>query len=315
MASPINGHGLRFVEPRLKMLRATTVTWVASVPFALVDVFADEPLSGNPLAVVPDADHLREDLLPRIAREFNQAETTFLVASTAAVADHRLRSFTPAGVEVSGVGHNALGAWWWLADAGRLDRFGVWHQQVGTAVLPVEVSPERVSMRQQPARYGASVESEALAAALGVDVSALGAGGLPPAQVVDTGAPHLMVGMRDRATVEAVTPDTAALRALLLGADGQGCYLYALDPAEPDAVAHARFFNPVVGIVEDPATGTAAGPLACLLHRYGIVGDRAVIAQGHHLGRPSRIEVTLDGQTPVVAGRAVLSATGMLRLP
>jgi trans-2,3-dihydro-3-hydroxyanthranilate isomerase len=289
---------------------------VTSVAFALVDVFADEPLSGNPLAVVPDADQLSEHLMPRIAREFNQAETTFLLAPTAAGADHRLRSFTAAGVEVYGAGHNALGAWWWLAEDGRLDRSGVWHQQIGPAVLPVHVSAERVAMSQEPARYGATVEPGSLAAALGVDVATLGAAaGLPAAQVVDTGAAHLMVGLRDREAVEAVAPDTAALRALLLDADGEGCYLYALNPAEPDATAHARFFNPVAGIVEDPATGTAAGPLACLLHRHGLAGDRAVIAQGHHLGRPSRIEVTLDGDTPVVAGRAVVSATGTLRLP
>jgi trans-2,3-dihydro-3-hydroxyanthranilate isomerase len=289
---------------------------VTSVAFALVDVFADEPLSGNPLAVVPDADGIGEDVLPRIAREFNQAETTFLLAPTDPGADHRLRSFTAAGVEVFGAGHNALGAWWWLAESGRLDRFGLWHQQVGPAVLPLHVSRERVAMRQERARYGASVEPEAVAAALGVEVTALGAAaGLPPAQVVDTGAPHLMVGMRDRATVEAVAPDTAALRALLLGAEGEGCYVYALDPVEPDATAHARFFNPVAGIVEDPATGTAAGPLACLLRKHGLAGDRAIIAQGHHLGRPARIEVTLDGDAPTIAGRAVISATGMLRLP
>ncbi|HKT01162.1 MAG TPA: PhzF family phenazine biosynthesis isomerase, partial [Rugosimonospora sp.] len=132
---------------------------------------------------------------------------------------------------------------------------------------------------------------------------------------VDTGAPHAMVCLPDRATVAAAAPDPAALRALLLAAGGEGCYVYALDPAEPGATAHARFFNPVAGIAEDPATGTAAGPLAALLQRHGIVTDRAVIVQGHELGRPSRIEVTLDGQVPVIAGRAVTSATGMLRLP
>jgi PhzF family phenazine biosynthesis protein len=289
---------------------------VTSVAFALVDVFADEPLSGNPLAVVPDADGLDEDVLPRIAREFNQAETTFLMAATAGGADHRLRSFTAGGVEVYGAGHNALGAWWWLAETGRLDRLGRWYQQIGPAVLPVEVTVDRVAMSQERASYGATVEPAQLAAALGVDVAVLGAAdGLPVAQVVGTGAPHLLVGMRDRATVDAVAPDTAALRALLLGADGEGCYLYALDPAEPDTTAHARFFNPVAGIVEDPATGTAAGPLACLLHRYGIAGDRAVVAQGHRLGRPSRIEVALDDDTPTVAGHAVISATGTLNLP
>jgi trans-2,3-dihydro-3-hydroxyanthranilate isomerase len=288
---------------------------VAGTPFALVDVFADEPLSGNPLAVVPDADQVSEDLMRRIAREFNQAETTFLVAPTAAGADHQLRSFTAAGVEVFGAGHNALGAWWWLALAGRLDRLGIWHQQIGAAVLPVEVDRDRIAMRQEPVRYGATVPPEPLAAALGLEISALDTARLPAAQVVDTGAPHLMTGVRDRATLDSVTPDNAALRALLLAADGEGCYVYTVDPAEPDATAYARFFNPVAGIVEDPATGTAAGPLACLLRRHGLGGDHAVIAQGHQLGRPSRIDVTLDGDTPVVAGRAVISAAGTLHLP
>jgi len=289
---------------------------MAAVSFALVDVFADEPLSGNPLAVVPDADHLDEDVMARIAREFNQAETTFLVEPTVAGAEHRLRSFTASGVEVYGAGHNALGAWWWLADSGRLDRSGTWHQQLGDVVLPVEVGPDRIAMRQEPPSFGAEAEPGPLAAALGVGITALGAAAqLPTAQVVHTGAPHLMVGVRDRGTVDAVAPDTAALRALLLAADGEGCYVYSVDPAGADTTAYARFFNPVAGIVEDPATGTAAGPLACLLNRHGVAGDVVVIAQGHRFGRPSRLEVTLDGTTPVLAGRSVVSATGTLRLP
>jgi trans-2,3-dihydro-3-hydroxyanthranilate isomerase len=289
---------------------------MATVSFALVDVFADEPLSGNPLAVVPDADHLDEDVMARIAREFNQAETTFLVEPTMAGAEHRLRSFTASGVEVFGAGHNALGAWFWLADSGRLSRLGVWHQQLGTVVLPVEVGPDRIAMRQEPPTYGASVEPAPLAAALGVGVETLGAAAeLPTAQVVQTGAPHLMVGMRDRHTVDAVSPDTAALRALLLAADGEGCYVYSVDPPGADTTAYARFFNPVAGIVEDPATGTAAGPLACLLHRHGLAASTVVVAQGHRFGRPSRLQVTLDGTTPVLAGRSVISATGTLRLP
>lgn len=295
---------------------------MTKVAFALVDVFSERPLSGNPLAVVPDADHVDETLLPRIAAEFNQSETTFVVAPTIDGAQFRLRSFTPAGVEVFGAGHNALGAWWWLSANDRLDRYGVWHQQLGDVVLPVQVSADRIAMRQEPPRYGNPVEPAPLAAALGVDVAALGAGAalgaaaaLPAAQVVETGAPHLLVGVRDRATVDAVAVDTAALRALLLGAGGEGCYVYALDPAEPGVTAYARFFNPVAGIVEDPATGTAAGPLACLLHRHGVAGETVVVAQGHRAGRPSRLEVRLDGDTPVLSGRAVVSATGTLSLP
>nr|WP_296073221.1 PhzF family phenazine biosynthesis protein [uncultured Actinoplanes sp.] len=287
-----------------------------TVSFALVDVFSDRPLAGNPLAVVPDADHLDDAVMPLIAREFNQSETTFLVAPTMAGAAHRLRSFTPAGVEVFGAGHNALGAWWWLADHDRLDRPGVWQQQLGNVVLPVEVGPGRIAMRQEPARYGEIVDAAPLAAALGVDAGALGAAAeLPVAQVVDTGAAHLMVGVHDRTAVDSASPDTSALRSLLLAAGGEGCYLYSLDPTEPGATAYARFFNPVAGIAEDPATGTAAGPLACLLHRHGAAGETVVITQGHRLGRPSRLEVRLDDVTPVLSGRAVLSATGTLRLP
>jgi trans-2,3-dihydro-3-hydroxyanthranilate isomerase len=281
---------------------------VISVAFALVDVFAEEPLSGNPLAVVPDADDLEEAVLPRIAREFNQAETTFLVRPTVAAADHRLRSFTAGGVEVFGAGHNALGAWSWLAQTGRLAREGRWQQQIGRAVLPVDIDGELVAMRQEPARFGATADPATVGAALGVEVE-----GVP--QVVDTGAGHLMVRVHDRAAVEAVVPDTAALRTVLLGHGGEGCYVYALDPQEPGATAHARFFNPVAGIVEDPATGTAAGPLACLLRKQGLAGDHVIVMQGHHLGRPSRLEITLDGETPVLAGRAVISATGTLRVP
>src|SRR6188474_1422422 len=84
----------------------------------LVDVFADVPLSGNPLAVVEGADGLTDDTMRRIAREFNQAETTFLLKSDRA--DWKLRSFTASGAEVFGAGHNALGSWLWLAESGQL---------------------------------------------------------------------------------------------------------------------------------------------------------------------------------------------------
>lgn len=298
------------------------------VPFALVDVFTDRPLEGNPLALLPDADGLPEALLPRIAREFNQAETTFLLRPTLPGADWRLRSFTAGGVEVFGAGHNALGAWWWLAavtdrlekDGGGVNRR---HQQLGSEVLPVTLTTDdegrtQITMRQEAPRYGAEpADPTELASALGVEPGALGAGaGLPRAQVVSTGSAHLMVGLRDRAAVDGARPDAARLRAMLPGLGGEGVYLYALDPAEADADAHARFFNPVAGITEDPATGTAAGPLACLLHRHGRVhGGRVTVVQGHALGRPSRLGLTFDGDTPLLTGRGALAATGELILP
>jgi trans-2,3-dihydro-3-hydroxyanthranilate isomerase len=91
-----------------------------AVPFSLVDVFTRYALPGNPLSLVSDADGLDEQQMRAIAREFNQSETTFLLHQSLPGATCRLRSFTPTGAEVFGAGHNALGAWWWLAESGRL---------------------------------------------------------------------------------------------------------------------------------------------------------------------------------------------------
>jgi len=106
----------------------------------LIDVFADAPLTGNPLAVVQDADGLSDEQMRRIAGELNQAETTFILQSVRA--DGRLRSFTASGAEVFGAGHNALGAWLWLGehgDLGPLEVARTLHQEIGSEVLPIEL--------------------------------------------------------------------------------------------------------------------------------------------------------------------------------
>jgi hypothetical protein len=112
------------------------------IPFHLVDVFAERPLTGNPLAVVPQADELDDSTMQSVARELKQAETTFLMSSTRKPADWRLRSFTAGGVEVFGAGHNSLGARWWLAESGLLPlaegKTG-FTQEIGDRLLPVEI--------------------------------------------------------------------------------------------------------------------------------------------------------------------------------
>ena len=133
------------------------------LPFHLVDVFAAEPLTGNPLAVVAGGESLPIDLLRRIAREFNQSETTFVMPPTRAEADWRLRSFTAAGAEVFGAGHNALGAWWWLAEAGKLplaQGARTFHQEIGDRVLPVTVG-DHIVMEQEAPEARRQVESVA----------------------------------------------------------------------------------------------------------------------------------------------------------
>jgi trans-2,3-dihydro-3-hydroxyanthranilate isomerase len=295
-----------------------------SVPFVLVDVFADTPLSGNPLAVVADAERLEEPVMPAVAREFNQSETTFVLPPTRPGATWRLRSFTPAGAEVIGAGHNVLGAWWWLATAGRieLDAEGgaALAQEIGDRVLPVEVRgrngrPEAIVIAQAPPEFGRTVtDRNELAGALGFERSAVFDD--VPAQVVSTGAAHLLVPVRDRAVVDGARPDAPRLAAALAHAGGQGCYLYCLDPVDPAAVAYARFFNPTVGIWEDPATGSAAGPLVSRLVAQGVVPDGApvLVEQGHAMGRPSRIRVQVSGERVRIGGAGIVVAKGTLTI-
>ena len=218
-------------------------------PFYLIDVFTTEPFSGNPLAIVSDADELSTELMQRIAGEFNQTETTFLLTPTHPDADWRLRSFTAAGIEVFGVGHNALGAWWWLATSGRL-----------TLDAPTRTFTQEIDGRARP-------KSEPLAA-------------------------------------------------YLRSVGAQGCYLFCLDPLDPDAPAQARFFGPNVGIAEDPATGSAAGPLAAYLVARKVASERrpVIVEQGGAMGRPSRIEVRVSGRGVRVSGNAVLVVEGRLRI-
>jgi trans-2,3-dihydro-3-hydroxyanthranilate isomerase len=299
-------------------------TQQTTLPFHFVDVFAVEPLTGNPLAVVEGGTNLSLDVLRRIAREFNQSETTFLLPPTRSEADWRLRSFTAAGAEVFGAGHNALGAWSWLAHAKRLDLTGgrtLFHQEIGDRVLPVTIlqtarGPSNVVMEQESPRFDRRLEDlAALADALGLTTADV-AVDRAPCQVVFTGAPHLMVPIRNREAVDRIHPKSQALHALLKAVGGEGCYVFSLDPPQPGATAYARFFNPTVGIWEDPATGTAAGPLGAHLLANGLVkrGQTIVIEQGTAMGRTSLIKVEVLADTVKILGGSVVVADGQLFL-
>jgi PhzF family phenazine biosynthesis protein len=288
--------------------------------FFFIDVFADRPLTGNPLALVPDADDLTVPQMQAIAREFNQSETTFLLRPGEEGVDWRLRSFTPAGAEVDGAGHNALGAWLWLADQGLTgDQPAVtMRQRIGAEILAVEIlrvpgEPTRIVMDQGVPELGKQVtDGERLTGALGLEPRHLAPGAI--AQVVSTGVAHLLVPLASREAVDAAVAQSRDLAAILAEAGGEGCYLYTT--AGDGAAAYTRFFNPTVGIAEDPATGTAAGPLAVALIRSGRApADSPVfIEQGHHLGRPSRIRVDVAGDRVRLSGSGLVTAHGELRL-
>lgn len=283
----------------------------------LIDVFADVSLSGNSLAVVEGADGLNDDTMRRIAREFNQAETTFLLKSDRA--DWKLRSFTASGAEVFGAGHNALGAWLWLAHHGQLGAFDAsqtFQQEIGGDVLPItlEIRDGRVHgrMRQAPLRLSPPLSVlDPLAGALGLTPDDFLAH--PAPRAADTGAAHLMVRVRDRQIVDAARPSAEKLVEVLSPAGAEGCYLYAFEGATAHT-AYARFFNPTVGLWEDSATGTAAGPLCAYLGVEGLLaGDELVIEQGSHMGRQSFLRVRLVPDAELT-GAGVVVLRGTLQL-
>ena len=291
--------------------------------FVFVDVFSDRPLEGNPLAVVPDADAIDESTMRRIAREFNQSETTFLLKPKEDDADWHLRSFTAAGHEVTGAGHNALGAWWWLAVSGRLelhDGVTAFRQKIANRVLPLGVvsdggSVRSIMMQQAAPEFGQTVtDARMLADALGLETEEVLSEGRA-AQVVSTGAPHLLIPVRDRSAIDRAKPDAARVLAVLRASGGEGAYLFCRDVARAGSTAHARFFNPTMGISEDAATGTAAGPLGAWLVKEGLVPNGCMrIEQGFTMGRPSLIEIEVGSGGVGISGRGCVSIEGTLRM-
>jgi PhzF family phenazine biosynthesis protein len=193
-------------------------------------------------------------------------------------------------------------------------------QRIASHVLPVDVvfakgAVQSVVMQHAAPRFGKTVNDAALlAAAVGLHANEL----LPEgraAQVVSTGAAHLLIPVLDRSAIERANPDSAKLLSILRASGGEGAYLFCRDVVHSGSAAHARFFNPTVGIVEDAATGTAAGPLAAWLVKNGLESHGVVrIEQGFTMGRPSVISIEVGQEMVSISGRGCVSIEGTLQL-
>jgi trans-2,3-dihydro-3-hydroxyanthranilate isomerase len=232
-----------------------------------------------------------------------------------------MRIFTPAK-EIPFAGHPSVGTAYVMASAGRFplrEPVTRIYQQVGIGTLPLDIEvadgrPGRVIMTQGTPAYGAVLRDwSPIAEALGVDAKILAKSKLP-AQVVSTGLGHLMVPLPDLDTAGRLRPNFAALDALLQSSGALGCFAFCLQATAPDTLAHARMFAPGAGVPEDPATGSAAGPLGAYLAVHGVLSKTQtafVLDQGIEMGRPSRlwVEVTRDAAgmptTVRVGGTAV----------
>ena len=277
-----------------------------------LDVFTSRPLTGNGLAVVHHADGIEDATMLAFARETKLSETTFVQTATEPGADYRNRIWTVVA-ELPFAGHPSLGTAVAVASA-RDERNAHYVQQTRAGLQPIDVELgssglARASMLQEPAVFGPEVDPGRVLTALGLG-PADGHPELPP-QVVSTGNPVLLVPVADDAALTRVRPQ-APLLDELLGELGTICAYVAWHDPDHDA-AQARSYFMTGGLVaEDPATGSAAGPLCAYLHeRTGAAG--VDIEQGVAMGRPSRL-LCEAGERVRVAGDVVLLAEGEIDL-
>ena len=279
---------------------------VTSHRYVVVDVFTDRPLEGNQLGVFTDARDLDSETMQALALELGFSETTFLLPPEQG-GTARVRIFTPRS-ELPFAGHPIIGTAWVLGAP--LQR-GVIELETGVGIVPVELDRDEAGaivfgrMEQPVPTFEPVSETDALFGALGVDGSEL------PVERYDNGVQFAYVMLGSKEEVASLKPDFAALEE---AGNAVSCF------AGSGASWKTRMFAPAFGVPEDPATGSAAGPLACHVCRHGLVewGTWIEISQGAEIGRPSTLHARADGRDGKVervlcGGRAVVVARGEFR--
>lgn len=276
--------------------------------YIVCDVFTDRPLAGNQLAVFPDAREIPQARLQALAREINFSETVF--AYPPASGGHaRIRIFMP-GRELPFAGHPVLGSAFVLGAPLEGDEIRL---ETGRGIVPVRLQREgrRITfgwMSQPVPSVTAFGNGAPLLRALGVERSVL------PIEIYDNGAQHVFIALETEDLVARLAPDLAVL-GRLLSEQGANCF------AGRGRRWKTRMFAPGMGVAEDPATGSAAGPLAVHLVRHGRIayGEEIEIAQGAEIARPSTLHARVDGrdgrvERVEVGGAAVIVGQGEFSL-
>jgi trans-2,3-dihydro-3-hydroxyanthranilate isomerase len=274
--------------------------------YVVADVFTDTPLTGNQLAVFTDGREVDGETMQALAREMALSETVFVLPAEAD-GHARIRIFTPAS-ELPFAGHPTLGSAFVLAQPLQLEEIRL---ETGSGTVPVRLEREgaRVSfgwMTQPIPRWRSYERADELLSVLGVEPQL-------PVDWYDLGPSHVFVALRSPDEVASLRPNFQELARFETGIN---CF------APVDGRWKTRMFAPGSGVPEDPATGSAAGPLAVHLLRHGRIesGDEIEIEQGVELRRPSRLYARAVG-TPEeierveVGGSAVVVARGEFRLP
>ena len=302
-----------------------------TLKFYQADVFTGDPFGGNPVAVFPDAQGLSDYQLQQIAREMNLSETVFVLPPTDGAAVVRLRIFTPTQ-ELPFAGHPVLGTFYVLAQLGLIaatDGVTRVMQECNIGLFPVELHAREgevtlVVMTQPKPEFlgpvGAMEDVYQIARALGLPKYVI-TDMKWPIEVVSTGLPVIIVPVRTLTAVRSIQPDPSAIMDLCSRFGANGLMAFTTVTVEPSATVHARMFAPSIGILEDPATGSASGALGAYLVQSGVVDvaptTEIVIEQGYEIERPSQILVRVESdddiiQTVKVGGQCVMVVEGTL---
>jgi len=293
-----------------------------------LDVFTDKGLTGNQLAVFPDPAGLDADTMQAMTRETNFSESTFVFPPEQPGTAFRVRIFTR-NAETGFAGHPTIGTAFALAHTGRL-KPGTAHTTFGLGVGPTEIDLDWRGnqlafawMSQLKPTFGKTIEdAEGLAAAIGLDPSAV-RGQRAPAQEIGCGSTFFIVPLATRRAVDAAVLDRAKVDAVFAaaGAPRRGLYVFTTERGDDNATSYSRTLP--AGGIEDPATGSAAGPLGCFLVKHGYVAREQaatiINVQGVLVRRPSRIHINIgltgaDITSVKVGGASVVVGEGTMIL-
>lgn len=284
-------------------------------PFYTLDVFTETAFTGNPLAVVMDAEGLDAARMQAIAREFNLSETVFVLPPHDPVNAARLRIFTPV-MELPFAGHPTVGAAALIAQLRAADLLAredlglVLEEEIGAISCTVRQAKGRAAearfvLPRLPRSIGEASSASDLAAALSLEPEDIGFDDHRPS-LWSAGVGFTCVPIRSRAAIARARPELGAWAAI--GPTGQPkAFLYTKDVAHEGHHIHARVFAPTLGIPEDPATGSAAAAFAgaAVAFEKPEDGEHAIqIEQGEEIGRPSVISLSME-----IVGGSLVSAS------
>jgi trans-2,3-dihydro-3-hydroxyanthranilate isomerase len=288
-----------------------------SLRYEIVDVFAESPLAGNPLAVFRGGAELPTATLQAIAREMNLSETTFVLHDAARDGAFDVRIFTPAS-ELPYAGHPTLGTSFVIREALLGEGATELVLRLGVGPVRVRFAPDGLVWLTTPrATFAPGPDPTVVAAVLGLPADALDA--RFPLEIATTGAPMLMVPVRDLAALRASRVESSAYRRMRDAGGPTSVYAFTRETRDARNQLSVRLFAPDAGIIEDPATGSAAGWLGAWLVRQRVYGGGDLdvrIEQGHEIQRPSLLHVRARGAGDAlevsVGGRVIPVARGEL---